>query len=139
MTCPILGPTVGARRFGIVSGVWLTPRGYVTIKSKCFTVGDKVGRACDKARHSCARKTCSYSKWPKKIPWIRMNRAIDLVIRKVLPGAEVWGLDDAARRLHKGLARLKPSSPHNFCGMGVLVGDGSFCSGHLLTSRMACV
>ena len=44
-----------------------------------------------------------------------MNRAIDLAIRKVSPGAEVWGLDDAARRLHKGLERLKPSSPRNFC------------------------
>ena len=52
---------------------------------------------------------------PKKLAWRRMNRAIDLVIRKVSPGAEVWGLDDAARRIHKGLERLKPSSSHNFC------------------------
>ena len=110
----ILGPKL-ARRFGIVSGVWLLPRGYVTIKSKCFAVGDKVGRACDKARHSCARKICSYSKWPKKLAWRRMNRAIDIVIKKVSPGAEVWGLDDAAQRLHKGLEKLKPSSSRNFC------------------------
>ena len=96
----ILGPKL-ARRFGIVSGVWLIPRGYVAIKSKCFIVGDKVGRACDKARRSCARKICSYSTRLKKFAWRRMNRAIDLAIRKASPGAEVWGLEDAARRLHK--------------------------------------
>ena len=77
----ILGPQL-ACRFGAVPGAWLLPRGYITVKSKCLAVGEKIGRACEKARHSCARKMCSYSTWPgpKKLAWRRMNRGIDLVI-----------------------------------------------------------
>lgn len=36
----ILGPKL-ARRFGVVPGAWLLPKGYVTIKSKCFAAGQK--------------------------------------------------------------------------------------------------
>ena len=62
----ILGPSL-ARRFGFKHGCWLLPRGYVTIKSKCFAHGDMIGRVCEKDGHSCARKICSYSQWQKSL------------------------------------------------------------------------
>ena len=113
MTC-ILGPQL-ASRFGIAHDCWLLPRGYVTIKSKCFAQGDKIRRVCEKYGHSCARKICSYSRWPKKIVWRRVHRAIDVLIKNITPGAEVWGLDDAARKLHSGLQKLKPSFCTHVC------------------------
>jgi hypothetical protein len=44
-----------------------------------------------------------------------MNRGIDLVIKRISPGAEAWGLDDAALRLHKGLSKLVQSRKHKTC------------------------
>ena len=110
----ILGPNL-LNRFGIKPGCWLLPRGYVTIKSKCFANEKMIGRVCEKDRHSCARKICSYSQWPKKLVWRRVHRAIDTLIKKVSPGAEVWGLDDAALRLQHGLSKLHVSPCSHTC------------------------
>ena len=110
----ILGPSL-ARRFGLNHDCWLLPKGYVTIKSKCFAHGDIIGRVCEKHGHSCARKICSYSQWPKKLVWRRVHRAIDTLIKRISPGAEVWGLDDAALRLRHGLDKLHASQAKHVC------------------------
>ena len=104
----ILGPKL-ARRFGAIPGACLIPSGYVTIKSKCFAVGETLGRVCNTSKHSCARKICSYSKWPKKLAWRRMNRGIDIVIKKYFPRCWSLGIGSSRRKTKKRFVKVESS------------------------------
>ena len=62
----ILGPRL-ARRFGIVSGAWLIPRGYVTIKSKRIRVNALPVCGQSGVAHPDGRKGCEVS----DVGWFR--------------------------------------------------------------------
>ena len=68
-----------------------------------------------KLDHSCARKICSYVKWPRRIVWKRIHRCAELLVKEMRPGAETWGLRDAAKRLKDGLAFLQVGENPNLC------------------------
>ena len=110
----MLGPGLSTR-LGISPCTWLLPYVYCTIKSKCFLSGCKSVRICKEIGHSCARKICSYVKWPRRIVWKRIHRSAELLVKEMRPGAETWGLRDAAKRLKDGLAFLQVGENPNLC------------------------
>ena len=110
----ILGATLCCR-LGISTHSHLLPYVYCSIKSKCFWAGHKAQRICQQLRHSCARKICSYWKWPRRHLWRKVHRCIDLLIKHFSPGAETWGLDDASSRLKTGLQRLRSGTHPCIC------------------------
>lgn len=110
----MLGPGLSTR-LGISPCTWLLPYVYCTIKSKCFLSGRKSVRICKEIGHSCARKICSYVKWPRRVVWKRIHRCAELLVKEMRPGAETWGLRDAAKRLKDGLAFLQVGENPNLC------------------------
>ena len=102
-------------RLGISPCIWLLPYVYCTIKSKCFQSGHKSVRICKEIGQSCARKICSYVKWPRRIVWKRIHRCAELLVKKIRPGAETWGLRDAAKRLKDGLGFLQAGENPYLC------------------------
>ena len=94
----MLGPGLSTR-LGISPCTWLLPYVYCTIKSKCFLSGRKSVRIWKEIGHSCARKICSYVKWPRRIVWKRIHRCAEHLAKEMRPGAETWGLRDAAKGL----------------------------------------